>query len=71
MLLGRVPEGLARGRWGRRRARGERGDVVSDCDVVDEDVVFVVVLQDSLRICCSKLPGSGSLGSISVDSQVV
>lgn len=64
MLFGRVPEGVARGRWSRRSARGERGDVVFDSDVVDEDVVFVVVLQDSLRICCIKLFGSGPLGFI-------
>lgn len=64
MLFGRVPVWLARGLWGRRKARGERGDVVSDCDVVDVDVAFVVVLHDSLRICCSKLSASGSLGSI-------
>lgn len=64
MLFGRVPEGLARGRWGLRRARGERGDVMSDCEVDDEDAVFVDVLHDSRRICCSKLSGSGSLGSM-------
>lgn len=62
MLLGLVLPGCTRGRWGRRRARGESGDVLFS-EEFDGNVVSVVV-QESPRICSSKLFVSGFSGTI-------